>query len=96
MEITHYLPPLKMDSLDARKEQIAKILNAPMGNYREILNLPCIGLISNEQRDKAFVRLGIFVQEHHLIPKGGEGQSKTEERLNVRSAMQRRKYYPGV
>ena len=85
-----------MDSLDTQKEQIAKILNAPINNYREILNLPYIGLISNEQHNKAFIRLSIFIQKHHLIPKSGEGQSKTEERLNVRSAIQRKKYYPRV
>lgn len=49
-----------MDSLDTRKKQIAKILNAPKGNYREVLNLPR-GYITAIQYNKVFAYLSIFI-----------------------------------
>ena len=84
-----------MDSLDIRKKQITKILNAPKGNHREVLNL-LRGYITGTQYDKAFAYLSIFIQEHLFIPKGDEDQSDTKEQLNTRSAVQRREYYPRV
>lgn len=84
-----------MDSLDTRKKQIAKILNAPKGDHREVLNLPR-GYITGTQCDKAFAHLSIFIREHLFIPEGDEDQSDTEEQLNARSAVQRREYYPGA
>jgi len=67
-----------MDSLDARKKQIAKILNAPKDNYREILNL-LRGYITCKQRDNAFAYLSSFIWEHFFIPKGDKDYNKTEE-----------------